>query len=89
MAVMPNLIDFPIDYANIVLSALGITPAISYVTVSPPFKTPGVIMAQSPAAGITINGTVTLTIPGAFNHSGIGAIVFSQPANYVQAIIGP
>lgn len=89
MAAMPNLIDFPIDYANIVLSALGITPTILYITVSAPFRTPGVIMAQSPSAGTTISGTVTLTIPGAFRHSGIGPAVFSQPANYVQAIIGP
>lgn len=84
---MPNLIGFSLDYANILLSALGVTPILVYQTISAPFVTPGIVFAQSPAAGQTISGTVTLTIPGALALS--GRTVFSQPANLISPIVGP
>lgn len=88
MATMPNLIDFSLAYANAQMDNLGITPVITYQTISPP-TTPGVVTAQSPSAGSTISGQVSFTVTAVLNLTQVGPSVFSQPSIYVQDIAPP
>jgi len=85
---MPNLIGFSLDYANIQLSALSVTPIIVYRKVTDP-ATAGMVLAQSPASGQTISGDVTLTLPGPITFPKVGVSVFSYPANLISAIVIP
>lgn len=89
MSTMPDLVGFSLDYANIQLSALNVTPTITYQVLTAPFRTPDIILSQSPSAGQTISGTVSLVLSGIFTHRGIGPTIFNQPANYVQPITSP
>lgn len=88
MATMPSLVTFSLAYANAQMDALGITPSITYTTVSPP-QTTGIVTAQSPASGATITGGVSLTVTGALKLSNQGPTVFSMPANLIEDIVGP
>lgn len=88
MSTMPNLIGFSLDYAEIVLSAISVSPIIAYRKVTAP-TTVGMILAQSPDAGQTIMGDVTLIIPGGITFPKLGVTVFSQPALLVSPIVIP
>ena len=88
MATMPALVDFSLAYANAQMDTLGITPVISFTTVSPPNGT-GIVTAQSPSAGSTISGAVTLTVSGSLMINKQGPTVFSMPANLIEDIVGP
>lgn len=80
MSTMPELVGFSEDYARGTLYNLGVIPSVTYQDISPPQETPGLVLAQSPASGTTISGTVTLTLAGAKYLPDVGVTVFSQPA---------
>ena len=88
MATMPSLINFSLAYANAQMDTLGIIPVITFSTVTPP-KIPGIVTAQSPSAGPTITGTVSLTVTGSLQLTPEGPTVFSMPANLIEDIVGP
>lgn len=88
MATMPNLLNFSLAYANAQMDTLGITPVITFSTITPP-KIPGIVTAQSPAAGATISGTVSFTVTGSLQLNPKGPTVFSMPANLIEDIVGP
>ena len=88
MSTMPDLIDFSLAYANTQMDTLGITPVITYSTVDYPI-TPGVVTAQSPAAGATITGTVSFTVTGKVRINKQGPTVFSMPATLIEDIVIP
>ena len=80
MSTMPSLVGFSGDYARGTLYNLGVIPVITYQNISPPQITPDLVLAQNPASGQTISGTVTLTLSGAAQIPGIGVTFFSRPA---------
>lgn len=85
---MPNLIGSSLEYANIQMDNIGITPVITYSTVD--FPTPaGIVTAQSPSSGSTIIGTVSLTVTGFQRLNKQGPTVFSIPATLIEDIVGP
>lgn len=83
MSTMPALVGFSQDYATQLLDTLGAIPVLTYQTIVPPARTPGIVLAQSPASGQTISGTVTLTVSGAVKLPGVGVTCFSQPATLI------
>lgn len=80
MATMPSLVGFSLNYAIQTLIPLNVVPAVSYEIVSPPQETMGLVTAQSPAAGQTLNGTVSLTVTGGVNIPGVGVTSLCAPA---------
>ena len=80
MSLMPEFIGFSSNYATQLLDTLGVIPEINYQPIPPTGTTPGIILAQTPAAGQPISGTVTLTLTGDRVLPGVGTVCFSQPA---------
>lgn len=78
---MPNLIGYSEDAAVTAINALNtnLIPTISYETVTYPVNT-DIVLAQTPAAGQTIQGVITLTISGSIKLPNVGVTVFTQPA---------
>lgn len=82
MATMPALLNYPVENALYQLGLLAAAWTITYQAVSPPHIS-GIVLAQSPSAGQTITGTVSLIVAGALTLPG-GTQVFSQPVIFTS-----
>lgn len=80
MSTMPNFVGFSLNYAIQKLVQLKIVPGVEYEIVAPPQDTMGLVTAQSPPAGDTIMGPVSLTVTGGVKIPGVGVTCLSAPA---------